>query len=201
MFASIARANDLRDKIEPLRQRELGFAFIFRAFCKAASDGMPLASLGVYRMPMMVTATQYVLCILKVLLSVDSRISDGFHEVWPITRPQSQRSVLLHKRRKLAEAIVFWIPIAFLPLFLEELQVRLVAVVVQMFLTMHPTLVLRKRLQLQQIGFHHLGNFRHGLVLINSRSVHVAMEMKIPVLLILDAASECDAQALKTTCS
>ena len=121
MFASIARTNDLRDKIDPLRHRKLGFALIFRAFCKAASDGMPLASLGVYRMPMMVTAKQYVLCIFKVILSVHSRTSDGFHNVWAIRRPQSQRSVFHHKRMQLAEAIVVWIPIAFFPLFLEEL--------------------------------------------------------------------------------
>ena len=74
------------------------------------------------------------------------------------------------------------------------------AVVVQVFLTMHPTLVLCKRLQRQQIGLHHLGNFRHGFVLINTSSVYVPMEVRIPVVLVFDAASEGHAKALQTTC-
>ena len=149
---------------------------------------------------MMVTAEHYVLCIFKVLLFVNSRLSYGIHEDWPIRRPHNGRSVFLHKRRQLAQSIVQWIPVAFLSLFLVELQVRLVAVVEQVIFTMHPTLVLCKRFELQQVGLHHLGDLCHGLVLVNTGSVDVPMEMRIPVLLVLDTASECHAKPLKTTC-
>ena len=149
---------------------------------------------------MMVTTRHYVLCIFKVLLFVHSRVSDGIHEDWPIRRPHSGRSVFLHKRMQLAQSIVHWIPMAFLPLFPKELQVGLVAVVVEVILTMHPTLVLCKRFEVQQIGFHHLGDLCHGLVLVNTSSVDVPMEMRIPVLLVLDTASECNSKPLKTTC-
>jgi hypothetical protein len=70
---------------------------------------------------------------------------------------------------------------------------------VQVILTMHPTLVLCKRFELQQVGFHHLGDLCHGLVLVNRSSVDVPMEMRIRVLLVLDTASECNAQPWETT--
>ena len=148
---------------------------------------------------MMVTPRHYVLGIPKVLLPVRNRINGSSHEVRPIARPQRRRSVLLHKRRKLAQAIVLSTAIAFLPMLFEELQVRLVAVVVQMFLAVHPSLVLRKRVQFEQIRLHHLGNFCHRLVLVHRSSVYVPVEMRIPVLLVLDAASKRHAEPLETT--
>ena len=142
----------------------------------------------------MVAARHYVLCICEVLLFVQSRFSRGIREEWPIRRPHSGRSVFFHERRQLAQSIVHLIPVAFLPLFLQEFQVGLVAVVVEVVLTMHPTLVLCKRFEGEQIGLHHFGDLCHGLVLVNTSSVDVPMEMKIPVLLVLDTASECNAQ-------
>ena len=84
MLAGIPKANHFCNEIEALRLRELCFAFMLGTLCKAASDGMPLASFGILRMPMIVAATHYVLCICEVLLFVQCRFSPGIREEWPI---------------------------------------------------------------------------------------------------------------------
>ena len=179
MLTGIARANHFGQQIQPLRLRELCLAFMLGPLCKAASDGMPLLSFGIYRMPMMVAARHYVLRICEVLLFVQTCFSDGSHEVWSLRRPHRPSSVFFHESRQLAQSIVHLIPVTFLPLLLEELKVRLVAVVIEVVLTMHPTLVLCKRFEGEQIGLHHLGDLCHGLVLVHRSSVDVPMEMKI----------------------
>ena len=144
MLAGVPRANNLWHTIEPLCVWELGFAVMFGPLCKAASHGMPLASFGIFRMPMMVAASHYVLRICEILLFVKTSFNASSHEVWPLRRPHRRSNVLFHESRQLGESIVHWITVTFLELFLQKHKLRLMGIVMEMVLTMHPTLVFGK---------------------------------------------------------